>query len=157
MFRFRSVVIALCALAILVGSIGSAEARHRKGRKGMRRAMWDRGPYYICVTNECTIMSPTDKRSPGRIDNLETIEVVWCNRSDRVVVIEFDDLRLVGRRSIRLNPREAYKTVFRSNLVDGKGYGYRVVCVKPGGDGEDGDENDGEVYGPTPELGDEKP
>ena len=55
-------------------------------------------------------------------DDLEAIDATistssrWINKSRQVVVLRFDNDRIVGRKTVRLNPGETYNRLWRASL-----------------------------------------
>lgn len=72
--------------------------------------------------------------------------IMWVNRAQVAVVVEFSSLEIVGWDAILLNPGESRTTTTRSTMVTGKSYEIRVVC-----------KTDPPIYGPTPPIKQEEP
>ena len=154
MKKSRAGLISAVVLAVLTVVIGASQA-HRSGKHYTGR--WRVRPYVICIDKDCKIVdmkgndvSLLSDPVEGQDRGLSKRQVVWCNDSERVVVVIFGSNSLVGRESIRLNPGEKYYTTFRSpTSVGERRYAYKVVCLSEE-DEEPDEEADGEVDGPTP-------
>jgi hypothetical protein len=76
----------------------------------------------------------------------ESERIVWSNRTDETVVIEFSSFDIVGRDGLTLEAGESFTTTTRSGLGGGD-YSARVVCQQ----------GDAWVFGPTPPMEKEEP